>query len=66
MQNRKSLFFFFLSKSACLTITTDLTQILALLTMERPKSFSADDLCAEKVVPQNPLAVCYHCCLYLE
>ena len=40
----------YLSISACLTIITDLTQILALLTMERPKSFSADDLCAEKVL----------------
>lgn len=27
----------------------DMTQILALLTMERPKSFSSDDLCDQKV-----------------
>ena len=47
MQNRKSVFFvcFVLMSST----TTDLTQILALITMERPGSFSAEDLRQEKV-----------------
>ena len=47
MQNRKSVFLVcFVSMNS---ITTDLTQILALITMERPGSFSADDLRQEKV-----------------
>lgn len=33
-----------------LTRSEDMTQVLALLTMERPKSFAADDLCKEKVM----------------
>lgn len=47
MQNRKSVFLVcFVSINS---ITTDLTQILALITMERPGSFSAEDLRQEKV-----------------
>ena len=51
MQNRKSFLFFRISfpTSKIDRYVTDMMQIITLLTMERPRSFSAQDLCDEKV-----------------
>ena len=48
MQNRGSIFWF-VTRCQVVELSTDMIQVLALLTMERPKSFLADDLRKEKV-----------------